>query len=124
MFWSWFPTRELAQQVFDNLKKFIKGTDLKGACILGGSDYESQKRSLAAGVDFLIATPGRLIDLYRAHKVVDFNQVSTIIFDEADRMFDMGFRDDMRYVLQRVDKERQFLGLQCHNEFRSSSYWV
>ncbi|MCB0407532.1 MAG: DEAD/DEAH box helicase, partial [Bdellovibrionales bacterium] len=58
--------------------------------------------------DFIVATPGRLIDLYKEH-IVDLTQVRAVVFDEADRMFDMGFKDDMKYLLKRIPKERQFL---------------
>jgi superfamily II DNA/RNA helicase len=102
------PTRELAEQVYENVVKFSEFSGLKGVSIYGGTGYEKQKEAFRNHVDFVVATPGRLIDLYKEH-VVDLKQVRAIVFDEADRMFDMGFKDDMKYVLQRVPRERQFL---------------
>lgn len=102
------PTRELAEQVGDNFKSLAKYTDLRFVSIYGGVGYESQKKGLADGVEFVFATPGRLIDLYKEH-LVDLKQVRAIVFDEADRMFDMGFKDDMKYLLQRMSGDRQFL---------------
>lgn len=102
------PTRELAEQVYDNAKKFLEGTGLKAVSIYGGTSYDRQKAGLKEGVEFVIATPGRLIDLYKEH-LLDLKQCRAVIFDEADRMFDMGFKDDMRYLLSRIPRERQFL---------------
>ncbi len=102
------PTRELAEQVHENVEKLSEFSGLRGFAIYGGTGYDKQKEALKNGVEFIVATPGRLIDLYKEH-LVDLKQVRAIIFDEADRMFDMGFKDDMKYILQRVPKERQFL---------------
>ncbi len=102
------PTRELAEQVLENVEQLGAESNLKGVSIYGGTGYDKQKEGLKNHVDFVVATPGRLIDLYKEH-FVDLKQVRAIVFDEADRMFDMGFKDDMKYVLQRVPKERQFL---------------
>ncbi|MGE3973873.1 MAG: DEAD/DEAH box helicase [Bdellovibrionales bacterium] len=102
------PTRELADQVSEQIEK-LKGTAEVGVVtIYGGTGYDKQIAGLKADVDFVVGTPGRLIDLYKSH-VVDFKQVRAIVFDEADRMFDMGFRDDMKYILKRVPTTRQFL---------------
>ncbi|QDK46891.1 ATP-dependent helicase [Bdellovibrio sp. ZAP7] len=102
------PTRELAEQVQDNIIKFGADSGLRGFAIYGGTGYDKQKEALKNGVEFIVATPGRLIDLYKEH-LVDLKQVRAIVFDEADRMFDMGFKDDMKFILQRVPRERQFL---------------
>ncbi|PIS09754.1 MAG: ATP-dependent helicase [Bdellovibrio sp. CG10_big_fil_rev_8_21_14_0_10_47_8] len=102
------PTRELAEQVHENIVKFGQGSGLRGVSIYGGTGYDKQKEGLRNGVEFVVATPGRLIDLYKEH-IVDLKQVRAIVFDEADRMFDMGFKDDMKYILSRVPRERQFL---------------
>jgi ATP-dependent RNA helicase RhlE len=102
------PTRELAEQIHENAQKFIAGTGLKSFPFYGGTGYDRQKEALANGVNFMISTPGRLIDLYKEHHV-DFKRVRAIVFDEADRMFDMGFKDDMKYVLSRIERDRQFL---------------
>ena len=102
------PTRELAEQVFENCQTFGKATNLKSIAIYGGTSYEPQKKALKEGVQFVIATPGRLIDLYKEH-VLDLKQVRAVVFDEADRMFDMGFKDDAKYILRRIPEQRQFL---------------
>lgn len=102
------PTRELAEQVQTNTQAFTKGTQLRSVAVYGGTSYDKQKAAFESGVEFVIATPGRLIDLYKEH-FVDLKQVRAVIFDEADRMFDMGFKDDMKYILRRIPQERQFL---------------
>ncbi len=102
------PTRELAEQVQDNIIKLGTDCGLRGFAIYGGTGYDKQKEALRNGVEFIVATPGRLIDLFKEN-LVDLKQVRAIVFDEADRMFDMGFKDDMKFILQRVPRERQFL---------------
>ncbi len=102
------PTRELAEQVKDCALDFLKGTEYRVVVVYGGVPIEKQITQLEKGFTFLIATPGRLIDLYKSHKV-DLKQVRSVTFDEADRMFDMGFKDDMKYVLRRIPESRQLL---------------
>jgi ATP-dependent RNA helicase RhlE len=102
------PTRELADQINDNVIKLTNGTNLKTYPLYGGTGYDKQKEALASGLQFVVSTPGRLMDLYKEN-FVDLKQVRAIVFDEADRMFDMGFKDDMTYILGRVPRERQFL---------------
>ncbi len=102
------PTRELAEQVFTNAQQLLDGTSLSAVSVYGGTSYEVQKKAFADGVEFVIATPGRLIDLFKEH-LVDLRQVRGVVFDEADRMFDMGFKDDMKFILKRIPRERQFL---------------
>lgn len=102
------PTRELAEQVWENVAKLSTDSGLRGFAIYGGTGYDKQKEALKNSVEFIVATPGRLIDLYKEH-LVDLKQVRAIVFDEADRMFDMGFKDDMKFILQRVPRERQLL---------------
>lgn len=102
------PTRELAEQVYDNFSSFTKDMNLKSISIYGGVGYDKQKAALRNGIQFIFATPGRLIDLYKEH-LIDLRLVRAVVFDEADRMFDMGFKDDMKFILQRVPRERQFL---------------
>ncbi|MCM2354834.1 MAG: DEAD/DEAH box helicase [Pseudobdellovibrio sp.] len=102
------PTRELADQIHENILKLTAGTGLKSATFYGGTGYDKQKEALAGNLQFMVSTPGRLIDLYKEHHV-DFKKVKAIIFDEADRMFDMGFKDDMKYILSRIERNRQFL---------------
>lgn len=100
------PTRELAEQVYQNITSLSEFCGLKGVAIYGGTSYDKQKEAMKNGVQIVVATPGRLIDLYKEH-IVDLKQVRGMVFDEADRMFDMGFKDDMKYILQRSPKERQ-----------------
>lgn len=102
------PTRELAEQVYQDVYMLKGEAPLEAAAIYGGTEYEEQKRKLAQGVQFVIGTPGRLIDLYKSH-ALDLRQVRAVVFDEADRMFDMGFKEDMQFVFQRIPKERQVL---------------
>ncbi len=102
------PTRELAEQVYENAVKLSGESGLRAVSIYGGVGYEKQKEGLRTSCEFVIATPGRLIDLFKEH-LLDLKQVRAIVFDEADRMFDMGFKDDMKFILQRVPKERQFM---------------
>jgi len=102
------PTRELADQIHENIQKLTAGTGLKSFPLYGGTGYEKQKEALSQNLQFIVSTPGRLIDLYKEH-FVDFKKVKAIVFDEADRMFDMGFKDDMKYILSRIERNRQFL---------------
>lgn len=102
------PTRELAEQVQENVVKLGEASGLRSVSVYGGTGYDKQKEAFKNQVEFVVATPGRLIDLYKEH-FVDLKQVRAIVFDEADRMFDMGFKDDMKFVLSRVPRERQFL---------------
>lgn len=102
------PTRELAEQVKECALDFLKGTDHRVVVVYGGVSIEKQIEQIEKGFTFLVATPGRLIDLYKQHKV-DLKQVRSVVFDEADRMFDMGFKDDMKYILRRIPEDRQLL---------------
>ncbi|MCB0414978.1 MAG: DEAD/DEAH box helicase, partial [Bdellovibrionales bacterium] len=102
------PTRELAEQVLKNLDHLTTDEKIRAVSVYGGVSYDKQKSLIAEGVEFVIATPGRLIDLHKEH-VINLSNVKAIVFDEADRMFDMGFKDDMRYILQRIPLERQYL---------------
>lgn len=102
------PTRELADQINENVIKLSNGCNLKTYPLYGGTGYEKQKEALQSGLQFVVSTPGRLIDLYKEN-FIDLKQVRAIVFDEADRMFDMGFKDDMTYILGRVPRDRQFL---------------
>ncbi len=102
------PTRELAEQVYENIQKLCFSSGLKGYPLYGGTGYDKQTEAVKNGLDFIVATPGRLIDLYKEH-YIDLKMVRAIVFDEADRMFDMGFKDDMKYILQRIPNDRQFL---------------
>ena len=100
------PTRELAQQVFDSLSLYAKETGLKVAVAYGGTSMKVQVKALESGVDILVATPGRLLD--HAHvRTVDLSKVNYLVLDEADRMLDMGFIDDIKRILKRMHTQRQ-----------------
>jgi ATP-dependent RNA helicase RhlE len=102
------PTRELAQQIDDNVALFIGELPLRHAVIYGGVPIDQQIRKIGNGVDFLIATPGRLLDLL-AQKKLDLSQVETLVLDEADRMLDQGFQDQIRRILNELPEQRQNL---------------
>lgn len=104
------PTRELAIQIHSDAEKFNKHCGLKLALVYGGVDYEKQRNSLEDGVDILIGTPGRLID-YSKQKVFSFKDVEIVVLDEADRMFDLGFISDIRYMLRRMPKPDKRLNM-------------
>jgi len=95
------PTRELAVQIFNDAEILGKHTGFKNAVVFGGVDYEKQRKQLADGVDVLIGTPGRLID-YMKQRVFDMRHAQVLVLDEADRMFDLGFIADIRYILRRL----------------------
>jgi ATP-dependent RNA helicase RhlB len=100
------PTRELAVQIHKDAKVLGKHTGLKLAVVYGGVDYEKQRKQLSDGIDVLIGTPGRIIDYYKQH-VFDTRHVQVAVLDEADRMFDLGFIADIRYILRRLPKPEQ-----------------
>lgn len=102
------PTRELADQVADNVKKYAKHTALRSVVVFGGIDMKPQTLALKAGVEVLIATPGRLLDHIEAKNAV-LNQVEYVVLDEADRMLDIGFLPDLQRILSYLPKERQTL---------------
>jgi ATP-dependent RNA helicase RhlB len=95
------PTRELAVQIHHDGEILGRHTGLKQAVVYGGVDYEKQRRQLEEGVDVLIGTPGRLIDYFKQH-VFDLRHAQALVLDEADRMFDLGFIADIRYLLRRL----------------------
>ncbi|PJK07493.1 ATP-dependent RNA helicase RhlB [Lysobacteraceae bacterium NML08-0793] len=105
------PTRELAIQIHKDAMKFASDLGLKFALIYGGVDYDKQRAQLQSGADIIIATPGRLIDYVKQHKVVSLHACEMCILDEADRMFDLGFIKDLRFLLRRMPTrtERQTL---------------
>src|SRR6478735_8075133 len=104
------PTRELAIQIHKDALKFCAGLGLKFALIYGGVDYDKQRAQLTSGCDVIIATPGRLIDYVR-QGVVHLHACEVCILDEADRMFDLGFVKDLRFLLRKLPnrEERQTL---------------
>jgi superfamily II DNA/RNA helicase len=100
------PTRELAAQVSENFEKYGKNHRLTMALIIGGVSFEDQNKKLDRGVDVLIATPGRLLDQIERGKIM-LNGVEILVIDEADRMLDMGFIDDIEKIVQRLPPRRQ-----------------
>ncbi len=102
------PTRELADQVAENVKKYIAKTPLKCATVYGGVDMDPQTQALRAGVEIIVATPGRLLD-HLQMKNTSLGQVQMVVLDEADRMLDMGFLPDISRILNLLPKERQSL---------------
>jgi superfamily II DNA/RNA helicase len=102
------PTRELADQVANNVKAYAKHSKLRVACVFGGIDMKPQTLELKAGVEVLIATPGRLLDHIEAKNCV-LNQVEYVVLDEADRMLDIGFLPDLQRILSYLPKQRQTL---------------
>ena len=102
------PTRELALQIHTELEKFAKYTPLRSSVIFGGVGQNPQVRQLQRGVDVLVATPGRLLDLAdQGH--VDLSMISVLVLDEADRLLDMGFIRDVRRIVEQTPKSRQSL---------------
>jgi ATP-dependent RNA helicase RhlB len=95
------PTRELAVQIHSDAEGIAKYTGLKFAIVFGGVDYEKQRRTLEQGVDVLIGTPGRIIDYFKQH-VFELRHIQVAVLDEADRMFDLGFIKDIRFILRRL----------------------
>lgn len=102
------PTRELAAQVEENILKYAGDTSLSTVLLVGGEIVTSQERKLKKGVDIIIATPGRIIDMFDRGKVI-FTDIKAVIIDEADRMLDMGFMPDVDRILSMLPKLRQTL---------------
>ena len=104
------PTRELAVQIYKDAELLNHVCNFNIQCIYGGADYEKQRLALQQGVDILIATPGRAID-YLKQKVYSLKGVEVMVLDEADRMFDMGFIKDIRFLLRRLPPPAERLSL-------------
>ncbi len=104
------PTRELALQIYKDAEKLVAHTDLKLAICYGGKAYEQQKRQFDQPVDLLIGTPGRLIDFFK-QKLYTLKYAECMVLDEADRMFDMGFIKDVRYLLRRLPPPQKRLSM-------------
>ena len=102
------PTRELAQQVYKSFESYSKYTSIKLALAYGGVSIKPQIIQLKSGADVLVATPGRLLD-HLVNGSLTLENVKTIVFDEADRMLDMGFKDEINRILNRMPAERQTL---------------
>lgn len=104
------PTRELAIQIFDDGKPLVKHTGLKLGIAYGGTDYDKQRKHIEQGVDVLIGTPGRIIDYFK-QGVFALDALEVIILDEADRMFDLGFIADIRYLFRRMPEPEKRLNM-------------
>ncbi|HYW91052.1 MAG TPA: DEAD/DEAH box helicase [Gammaproteobacteria bacterium] len=104
------PTRELAVQIHKDAQVLGRHTGLVLGLAYGGTGYESQRRELEAGVDILVGTPGRIIDYFK-QKVFDLRQIQVTVLDEADRMFDLGFIKDIRFLLRRMPPAEKRLNL-------------
>ena len=102
------PTRELAQQIDDVLLGLAYHTPLRGGVIVGGAAMGPQEKALRAGVELLVATPGRLLDHMRQNQT-RFDQIHTLVLDEADRMMDMGFLPDLKRIIARLPARKQTL---------------
>ncbi len=102
------PTRELAVQVHESVTRYAKGTDLTSTLVYGGVSIAAQVEALKAGVDILIATPGRLLDHLR-QGALSLAALRHLVFDEADRMLDMGFMDEIKALLKQIPADRQTL---------------
>lgn len=102
------PTRELAIQVEANVAEYSKYLSLSSMAMYGGVDSEAQKQRLLEGVDILVATPGRLLDMVH-QRALHFDELEVLVLDEADRMLDMGFIDDINKIIHRLPIQRQSL---------------
>ncbi|NGZ77287.1 DEAD/DEAH box helicase [Saccharibacillus alkalitolerans] len=102
------PTRELAIQIYDNIRAYSRYTELRSVVIVGGVSQTPQERELQRGTDILIATPGRLLDLIN-QKHVSLDVVEVLVLDEADRMLDMGFIRDVQKIIARTPAKKQTL---------------
>lgn len=111
------PTRELALQISENIDAYSQFTDLRSFAIVGGVSQRSQERALERGTDILIATPGRLMDLMN-QRLVDLQHVQILVLDEADRMLDMGFINDVKKLFRRcrASAKRCFSLQQCRRK--------
>ena len=102
------PTRELAVQINDNFTLYGKNLPIKNTVIFGGVSQNAQVNAIRNGVDVLVATPGRLLDLI-SQGIIKLNQIEILVLDEADRMLDMGFVNDIKKILKKVPEVRQTL---------------
>jgi len=102
------PTRELAQQVFKNIETYAKHTSINTVLAYGGVSIKPQIEAINAGADIIVATPGRLLD-HLINNSLNLNNLQYLVFDEADRMLDMGFKDEINNILKRIPNQRQTL---------------
>lgn len=103
------PTRELATQIFQTLEKFLKNTKLKAFCCTGGSEIHKQINELKKGVEIIVATPGRYIDLLTINggKLMKTSRITFVILDEADRLFDLGFEPQINQIMKTIRPDKQ-----------------
>jgi len=104
------PTRELAVQIHNDALPLCEFTDLKVGVVFGGTGYDTQKNMLEAGVDLLVATPGRVIDFYK-QRLFNLKHIEVMVLDEADRMFDLGFIKDIRFLLRNMPPPQKRLNM-------------
>lgn len=102
------PTRELAIQIEENFIEYAKYTNIKSAIVFGGVPQKSQEKAIRQGVDIVVATPGRLLDLMK-QKIIHINEIEVFILDEADRMLDMGFLFDVKRIIASLPEKKQTL---------------
>ena len=102
------PTRELAVQVQESIRQYARHLDVVSMAMFGGVDTEQQKQQLIEGVDILVATPGRLLDMIH-QRALHFDELEILVLDEADRMLDMGFIGDINKIIERLPEQRQNL---------------
>ncbi|KAB0501269.1 DEAD/DEAH box helicase [Pseudomonas moorei] len=102
------PTRELAEQVHEAVRQYAENLPLRTYAVYGGVSINPQMMKLRSGVDLLVATPGRLLDLFRQN-ALKFNQLQTLVLDEADRMLDLGFSEELANIYRALPKKRQTL---------------
>ena len=95
------PTRELARQIYEEAKVLGSGTEFKMVQVVGGVDYTKQADQLRQGADVVICTPGRIIDYYK-QGIFKTDGIRAVVIDEADRLLDLGFEKDMRYILRNL----------------------
>jgi ATP-dependent RNA helicase RhlE len=114
------PTRELGSQIQDEFRELAKGTNLKSVLIIGGKSIRDQMYILSKRPHFIIATPGRLKDIYD-RRGVNLGEVNNVILDEVDRMLDMGFIDDIRYIIDKLDTNRQSLFFSATMSFKAEA---
>lgn len=104
------PTRELAIQIYNDAESLIAATGIKAGLAYGGESYDKQLAKLEQGVDILIGTTGRIIDFYK-QKVFNLNHIQAVVLDEADRMFDLGFIKDIRFLFRRMPEPSERLNM-------------
>ncbi|MCB1180280.1 MAG: DEAD/DEAH box helicase, partial [Leptospiraceae bacterium] len=102
------PTRELVIQIAEEARKLLQGSDYKVSTIIGGTGYKEQEKEISENTELIVATPGRLIDHIKSG-ILNLSKIRYFVLDEADRMFDMGFIKDIRYVMKKCPPEKQVM---------------